>query len=102
MIDCVKVQTHLLFLIWPQLGPFWILPELFLEFWSGSKTLFRTYLVKQSTLVLEVQFYLFVFDSATIGAFLHFLDPSELILGLESGSKTFFLTILYIDKQLWF
>ena len=22
MIDCVKVQPHLLFLLWPQLGPF--------------------------------------------------------------------------------
>ena len=33
MIDCVKVQPHLLFLIWPQLGPFslfWSLPSNFL------------------------------------------------------------------------
>ena len=32
LIDCVKVQPHILFLIWPQLGPFftfWSLPSNF-------------------------------------------------------------------------
>ena len=54
------------------------------------KDIFGTYLCCQSTLVLEVQPYLFVFNSARFGAFFHFLGLLWLFLGLGSGSKTFF------------
>ena len=55
-----------------------------------------TYLYRLSTFVLEVQPYLFVLNSATFWAFLHFLGPSGLFLGLGSCSKTF-LGPAYID-----
>ena len=50
---------------------------------------------------VKVQPHLLVFNSATIVAFLHFLDPSELFLVLESVSKTF-LGPAYVDNQFWF
>ena len=58
--------------------------------------IFITYLCTQSNFILEVQSYLFVFNSATFGAsFAHF-EPFGLFLGLGSGSKTF-LGPAYID-----
>ena len=65
------------------------------------KNIFGTYLCSQSTLVLEVQPYLFAFTSAKFWAFLPFLDLWGLFLGLRSGSKTF-LGPTYVDSQLWF
>ena len=69
---------------------------LFLGSGSDSKTIFGTYLCSQSTLVLEVQPYLFVFNLAKFGAFFALLGPFVAILELESGSKTF-LEPTYID-----
>ena len=59
-----------IFLIWQNLGPFGVLETLWGYFWGCCQVqkLFRTYLYRQSTLVLEVQPYLFVFNSATFGA----------------------------------
>ena len=60
------------------------------------KNIFGTYLCSESTLVLEVQPYLFAFTSPKFGAFLPFLGLWGLCLGLRSGSKTF-LGPTYID-----
>ena len=53
------------------------------------KNIFGTYLCSQSTLVLEVQPYLFAFTLAKFWPFLPFLGLCGLFLGLRSGSKTF-------------
>ena len=55
------------------------------------KNIFGTYLCSQSTLVLEVQLYLFAFTSAKFGAFFTLFGPLGLLFGslglfLESGS----------------
>ena len=52
------------------------------------KNIFGTYLCSQSTLVSEVQPYLFAFTSAKFGAVLPFLGFLGLFLGFGSGSKT--------------
>ena len=60
-------------------------------FWVGVwffKNSFGTYLCRQSTLVLEIQLYLFVFDLAKFWAFLCYLGVLgrfEAFLGLGSG-----------------
>ena len=73
MVDSVKVQPPLfvfnLATIRAFLDPF----KAIFEVGVRSKNFFGTYLCKQSTLVLEVQPYNFVFDSATLWAsFGHF------------------------------
>ena len=68
---------------------------LFLGSRSGSK-IFWNLLIRLASFVLEVQPYLFVFNSAKFWAFLHFSGPLGLFLGLGSGSKTF-LGPAYID-----
>ena len=45
---------------------------------------------------VKVQPHLFVLIRPKLGPFLYFFDPSELFLGLGSGSKTF-LVPAYID-----
>ena len=67
-------------------------------FWGRgqARKIFGTYSYSQSTLVLEVQPYLFALTSAEFGAFLPFLGLLGLFLGLGSGSKTF-LGPTYID-----
>ena len=64
-------------------GYFWTFKAIF---WVEDrfKNVFGTYYCRLSILVLEVKSYLF--NSDTIGAFLHF---SGLFLGLVSGPKTF-------------
>ena len=70
MIDSVKIQPHLLFLIWPQMGPF----SLFGPFRAISLVgvRFKTFLgltyVDNHLWFLEVQPYFFVFNFATFGA----------------------------------
>ena len=63
-----KDSPYSFFLIRPQLRHFLDSLELFLGWGSGWKTFFGTYLCRQSTLLLWVQPYLFVFNSATFGA----------------------------------
>ena len=46
--------------------------------WGKLQELFRTYICKQSNLLMKVQSYLFVFDSAT---FWHFLGSSGVLFG---------------------
>ena len=77
---------------------FWCLSGLFFGLQIGSKKNFGTYLFRQSTLVLEVQSYLFVYNSAKFWPFLHFLCLSGLFLGLGSDSQTLLLPT-YIDIQ---
>ena len=50
---------------------------------------------------VKVQPYLFVFNLATIGAFLALFGPFGAVFGLGSGSKTF-IGPTHIDYQLWF
>ena len=71
MIDCVKVQPHLLFLIWLQLGPFF-------TFWlgSGSKTFLGLTYVDNHLWFLEVHPYFFVFNLAKFGASFALFGPS--------------------------
>ena len=97
------------FLIWPYLGLFAFFRPFRAIFGAGFrfKNFFGAYLYRQSTLVLEVQPYLFVFNLATFGAsfelFLAFrgylFDPLALFFGVGSGSKTF-LGHTYVDNQL--
>ena len=89
MINCVKVQPHLLFLIWPQLGRFFhsLDPsEQFFWLGSGSKTFSGLTYVDNHFWFLEVHIYFFVFNLATIGTFFHFLDPSEQFFSRDSSS----------------
>ena len=97
-----KYSPIFLFLIRPNFGPFctfWALRGYF--FWSYGaifgvqvrfKNVFGTYWCRLSIFVLEVQPYLYVFNS---GKFLTFLGPLVffgqlgLFLGSRSGSKTF-------------
>ena len=65
------------------------------------KNIFGTYLCSQSSLVLEVQPYIFAFTSAKFGAFFAVLGLWGLFWGLRSGSKTF-LEPTYVVNQLWF
>ena len=74
MIDCVKVQPHLLFLIWPQLEPFftfWTLPSIFFLLGSGSKTFldlisFRGYFnIPHIYIMLFLAYYLFALYLST-------------------------------------
>ena len=60
---------------------------------SGSKNFFGTYLCRQSTFILEVHQYLFVFNLAT-GASFALFGPLGLFSGSGSGSKTIFGTYL--------
>ena len=79
-----KYSHIFLFSIWPHLGPFLHFFGTFgAIFWPFGaycvvgvrfKNIFGTYLCRKSTLVLEIQPYLFVYNLAKFGAFfLHFL-----------------------------
>ena len=107
----MKLQPHLLLLIWPQLGPFldFLDPsELFVGFGSGPKIFFGTYLCRKSTLVLKVKPYLF-FNMATFEAFFctflilwgYLFGHLGLFLGSGPGSKIY-LEPTYVHQQLWF
>ena len=91
IIDCVKLQPHLFFLIRPQLEPFCLLFGPFgaiCEVGIGSKIFFRTYLCRQSTLVLEVQLYLFVFNLVSFGtSFALFFSPLGLSFFVHWGPR---------------
>ena len=75
--------------------------KLFFELGSGSKTYLGTYLCKQSTLVLAVQPYLFVFDSTIFWASLalyltlrgYFFGPLGLFFGVEIKFKAHFWSL---------
>ena len=54
-----------------------------------NQIIFRTYLCRKSTLGLEVQPNLFVFDSAKFGAFFALFGSLRAILGLGSVSNPF-------------
>ena len=51
----------------------------------------------QSTLVLEVQHYLFVFNLETFGPFATIFKPIGTIFGVRPDSKTFF--VIYLCSQ---
>ena len=59
------------------------------------KNIFGTYLCSQSTLVLEVQPYLFAFTSAKFGAFFALFGPLGAIFGVEVKFKNIFGTYLH-------
>ena len=59
------------------------------------KNIFGTYLCSQSTLVLEVQPYLFAFTSAKFGAFFALFGPLGAIFGVEVRFKNIFGTYLH-------
>ena len=92
-----KYRPIFLFLIRPTFGPFctfWALRF----FWSVGaifgvkvrfKNIFGTYMCIQSTLVLEVPPYLFVFASAIFGAFFALFWLFWLIFGVGVRSKNF-------------
>ena len=65
------------------------------------KNIFGTYLCSQSTLVLEVQLYLFAFTSAKFGAFFALFGLLEAIFGVGVRFKNIFGTYLpqkYINR----
>ena len=106
MIDCVNVQPHLLFLIWPKCGLFWTLQSHFCN-WGKVQNFFRTYLSRQSTSVLKVWPNL-SFIRQHLGPFAIFwvlggylFGHLGLLLGSRTGSKIF-LEPTYVDHQLWF
>ena len=106
-----KYSSIFLFLIRPNFGPllhffglsglsFWPFRAIFgVGVWF--KNIFGTNICRQSSLVLEIQLYLFVFDSVKFWSFFVLFGPFGTIFGLGSGSKTF-LRLAYIDNQLWF
>ena len=71
------------------------LSELFLGL-GQAKNIFATFSCRLSNLVLEVDPYLSVSNSATFWAFFALFGPSGAIFGLGLGSKTF-LEATYID-----
>ena len=87
---------------------FWASFALFLPFWAifwsfravfgvgvRFKNIFGTYLCSQSTLVLEVQPYLFAFTSAKFGAFFALFGHLGAIFGVEVRFKNVFRTFLH-------
>ena len=60
------------------------------------KNIFGTYLCSQSTLVLEVQPYLFAFTLAKFGAFFALFGPFGAIFGFWVRFKNIFGTYLHI------
>ena len=86
-----KGSSIFLFLIWPNLGPFALLRPFGDIFKVGIrfKNFFRTYQCAHSTLVLEVQLYLFVLNLAIFGAPFAVFCPLGLFLGSGSCSKNF-------------
>ena len=104
MFDCVKLQ--------PKLGPFFGLFGPFgaiCRVWVKPKNFFGTYLCRQSTLVLEVQPYLFVFNLATFRTLFalfwalrsYFLALWGYFQGQDQVQKQF-LEPTYVVNQLWF
>ena len=59
------------------------------------KNIFGAYLCSQSTLVLEVQPYLFAFTSAKFGAVFALFGPSGAVFGVGVSLKNIFGTYLY-------
>ena len=97
-----KYNPIFLFLIWPQLWPFWHFLNPFgaiSGFEVRFKISFETYLCKQSTLVLEVQPYLFVFDSTTFWVSFALFGP---IFEVEIRFKHTFLEPTNLDYQFLF
>ena len=97
LIFCFKFG-HILVLFCTFLGPLGLYfgpLGLLLELRSGSKTFFGAYQCSQSILVLEVQPYLFVLNSAKFGAIFAFFGPFGAFLGVGVMFKNFFVTFLY-------
>ena len=59
------------------------------------KDIFGNYQYRQSTLVLEIQPYLFVYNLAKFGAFFTFFGPFEAIFGVGVKFKKNFETYLH-------
>ena len=94
--------------IWGLFSFFFPFVTIFLRFWAFFVArvrfihIFRTYLGRQSALLLEVHIYLFVFGSAKFRAiYQHFLAPLRLFWGLGSGSKPFW-DLLKLTKKFYF
>ena len=106
-----KCSPIFLFLIWPNLGSFgtFLAPRSCFWVWGQVKKIFGTHLCRQSTFVLEVQSYLFVFNLVTFGAsFALFFWPFGAIFwlygaifGVGVRFKNIFGTS-YVVNQLWF
>ena len=100
-----KYSHIFLFSIWPHLGPFLhffgSFRAIFLAVWGlcvvgvRFKNIFGTYLCRKSTLVLEIQPYLFVYNLAKFGAFFTFFGPFEAIFGVGVKFKKNFETYLH-------
>ena len=100
-----KYSHIFLFSIWPHLGPFLHFFGTFgAIFWPFGaycvvgvrfKNIFGTYLCRKSTLVLEIQPYLFVYNLAKFGAFFTFFGPFEAIFGVGVKFKKKFETYLH-------
>ena len=79
----------LFFYLWDYF--FWFFWATF-EFGVRFKNNFGNYLCRQSTLVLDMQPYLFVFNSPKFGAFLALFEPFGAIFGVQFKFKNFFGT----------
>ena len=79
---------------WPFEAIFWYFQAVF-GVGVRFKNIFGTYLCSQSTLVLEVQPYLFAFTSAKFGAFFALFGPLGAIFGVEVRFKNIFGTYLH-------
>ena len=92
-----KYSRIFLLLLRPNLGLFSLFGPLGAIFGVEVrfKNIFGTYLCSQSTLVLEVQPYLFAFTSAKFGAFFALFGPLGAIFGVEVRFKNIFGTYLH-------
>ena len=94
-----KCSPIFLFLIWPNLGLFFlhVLGPLGLFFGVGVtlKDFFGTCLSRQSTSVLEVQTYIFVFELAQFGAYFF------TFFGGPFGTSGLFLRLNQVQNYFW-
>ena len=75
-------------------GPSWPFGAIFVV-GVRLKNIFGTYLCRQSTLVLKLQPYLYVFNSAKFGALYSLFGPFRAIFGVGVKFKNFFGTYLH-------
>ena len=91
-----KYSPIFLFLIWPHFGPllhFLALRGYFWD-WGQIQKIYGTHLCRQSTLVLEVQSYLFAFTLSKFGAFFALFGFLGAIFGVDVRFKNIFGTYL--------
>ena len=88
-------------------GPSWPFGAIFVV-GVRLKNIFGTYLCRQSTLVLKLQPYLYVFNSAKFGALYSLFGPFRAIFGVGVKFKNFFgaylhrlTTLLLTGKSNW-